>query len=195
MKWLVECAILLLLVQSSVPADDDEGKIYEFRFKDGSALCGRLIKGDWSRGSFTIELDEPWLAHNKKVTKKAAELEGLPVLETPGQRDDRHKKGWEGAGYQSVETPSGKQWVLAREVDLAHRARDLAMRLEAPKEEQPPELRLEPIPGGPVHLENPLAAPPEVSTGHPVIRLLAAAATGLAALAGIAMILKKMVLA
>ena len=134
-------------VEPPVPAPPIDADTYRVEFDNGAVLFGNVVEDG---AQVTIYPDEPWRANAAPTTRLRNNV-------TYNRELDRHRRerivaGFEQAGFQAVETARGPQWLPAREVALAQRARDMAAQATPPDDAAQPDAA---------------AAPTDVATATP----------------------------
>lgn len=128
--WTV--AILLTLTLAQAP-DATDGPVYRFVQQDEQTIYGHIVRED-ERG-YVIEVDSPWRPGQRTITILKANLVKEPEIETRDEARKRHSEGERAylisQGLEPVETAEGLIGVPRETYQLAERAREMALQVEA----------------------------------------------------------------
>lgn len=146
--------IILLLIAAAAGIEPeapdkpgDPSQTYEFIEKGTLPLEKRRVFGrivEKREDGYLVEIDAPWEGTRRTVTLRDVMLESGPLIETAAMRDKRLEEEWANRGFTKITTVDGQTaFVVAREAELAERARRAGLAADPPVPERvPPEALL-----------------------------------------------------
>ncbi|MCH7959381.1 MAG: hypothetical protein IID08_04595 [Candidatus Hydrogenedentes bacterium] len=92
------------------------------QLKNGDIIYAFVDEDQWKKTQMKVVLDAPWLEPwERKSTIWSRDVVDT-YRENTGERGRRIAKGYEAAGFVSVEAKGGERWIHESEIKLAERA-------------------------------------------------------------------------